>query len=58
MKIIKLTLPLEVYIKSLYKNTIGNDLGRVHKCKLISLNSKLKADTYAKNSNIQKNLTN
>lgn len=58
MKIIKLSTPLEVYAKSLFKNTIGNDLGQIHKCKLLSLNSKSKADTFSKSDTIPKNLIN
>lgn len=49
MKIVKLTLPLEAYAKSLFKNTIGNDLRGHREGKIVFLNKDI-ADTFAKNT--------
>ena len=50
MKIVKLTLPLEAYAKSLFKDTIGNDLNKRHICKNANIMPK---DTFVKSKNIQ-----
>jgi hypothetical protein len=37
MRIVKLTLPLDIYAKSLFKNTVGNDLKTTHGCKILKM---------------------
>ncbi len=47
MRIVKLTLPLDIYAKSLFKNTVGNDLKRTHGCKILKMAPK---DSFTKSS--------
>ena len=49
MKVVKLTLPIDVCAKSLFKNTVGNDLGVLHECKFVTMISKNSVDTFIKN---------
>lgn len=37
MKIVKLTIPLDVFAKSLFKDTVGNNLGTKRPCMHVNM---------------------
>ncbi len=37
MNIVRISIPLEVAAKSLFKDTVGNDLGKSKHCKIVNI---------------------